>query len=195
MQPACGCTAASGWNTSMLHANTERLIDYWRERKRGRLSPLRSAIEPGELSGLLPQVFMLGRMGPAHYEFRLAGGQVNALLGRDLKGADALSLWTEADRPRLGVALEACRRAVEPIVAVAEARSPKGAASVELMFAPLVADAEPFDRVIGLCQPLTSMEPLRDLPAELRLRHIASAAERIASPKLRLAAIDGRRIA
>lgn len=179
----------------MLHSNTERLIDYWRERKRGAFSPPRSAIDPSELSGLLPQVFILGRTAPGRFAIRLAGGLVTQIHARDLRRMDVLDLWAAEDRPRLAAALEAARRACEPVVTVAEARSPRGAVQVEVCFAPLLADTQPLDRVIGIYQPLESIDALRDLPADLSLRHIASAAERIAPPRLRLAAVDGRLIA
>jgi hypothetical protein len=179
----------------MLHSNTERLIDYWRERKREGLSPLRSTIEPGDLSGVLPQVFILGRTDPGRFTFRLAGGLVTELHGRDLRQISILALWSEPDRPRLATALEACRRSAEPVIAVAEARASRGVASIELSFAPLVAETAPVDRIIGLYQPLESLTPLQGLPAELRLRHIASAAERAAPPAIRLVAEDGRLIA
>ncbi|HEY5410590.1 MAG TPA: PAS domain-containing protein [Caulobacteraceae bacterium] len=178
----------------MLHSNTELLIDYWRERKRGALCPARNAIDPSELSLLLPQVFILGRTAPGRCVFRLAGGLVTDVHGRDMRHVDVLSLWTETDRPRLAAALEASRRAAEPLVATTEARSAKGAVQIELTFAPLAADAAPYDRFLGLYQPLESLSPLQAQPAELRLRHIASAAEHLA-PRLRLAAVDGRRIA
>jgi hypothetical protein len=179
----------------MLHSNTERLIDYWRARKREGLSPLRSAIEPGDLSGMLPQAFILGRTDPGRFVFRLAGGLIADLHGRDLRQISVLALWAEPDRPRLAAALEACRRAAEPVVAVAEARSSRGASTVELTFAPLVAETAPVDRIIGIYQPLESLTPLGGYPAELRLRHIAAASERSAPPKIRLVADGGRLIA
>lgn len=179
----------------MLHSNTELLIDYWRERKRDAFSPSRSAINPGDLSGLLTQVFILGRTAPGHFAFRLAGGLVTSVHGLDLRQMDVLDLWTAEDRPRLAAALEAARRACEPVVAVAEARSRRGEAQIEMVFAPLTADAAPVDRMIGLYQPLQGLQPMWEGPAELRLRHIASAAERSTPPRLRLAAVDGRLIA
>ncbi len=179
----------------MLHSNTERLIDYWRERKRGAFSPPRNAIDPTELSGMLPQVFILGRTAPGRFVFRLAGGLVTQVHSRDLRQVDFLDLWTSEDRPRLTAILEAARRGCEPVVAVAEARSSRGAAPIELTLAPLLAETAPQDRMLGLYQPLESLAPLADLPAGLTLRHVASAAERSASPRIRLAAIDGRLIA
>ena len=179
----------------MLHSNTERLIDYWRERKRGAFSPPRTAIDPTELSGLLPQVFILGRTAPGRFVFRLAGGLVTQVHSRDLRRVDFLDLWTGEDRPRLAAVLEAARRGCEPAVAVAEARSSRGSVRIELTLAPLIAETAPQDRVLGLYQPLESLAPLNDQPAELGLRHIAGAADRATPARLRLAAVDGRLIA
>ena len=179
----------------MLHSNTERLIDYWRERKRGAFSPARGAIDPADLSSLLPQMFILGRTAPGRFGFRLAGGLVASVHGLDLRGIDVLDLWTGADRPRLAAALEAARRGCEPVVTVVEARARRDAMQIEITFAPLQADSAPIDRIVGLYQPLEAMPPLWEGPAELSLRHIASAAERSTPPQLRLAAIDGRLIA
>ena len=176
----------------MLHSNTERLIDYWRERKLDAFSPLRSSIDPGDLSALMTQMFILGRGAPGRFGFRLAGGLVAAVHGVDLRHMDVLDLWSGEDRPRLAAALEASRRACEPVVAVAEARSRRGSMQIEMAFAPLTAETAPQDRMIGLYQPLEPLQPLWEGPAELKLRHIASAAERSAPPRLRLAAVDGR---
>ena len=179
----------------MLHSNTERLIDYWRERKRGAFSPARGAIDPADLSGLLPQMFILGRTAPGRFAFRLAGGTVASVHGLDMRGLNAVDLWVGEDRPRLAAALEAARRGCEPVVTVAEARARRATIQIEMTFAPLLAEREPQDRIIGLYQPLEAIPPLWEGPAELSLRHIASAAERSAPPQLRLAAIDGRLIA
>jgi len=61
------------------------------------------------------------------------------------------------------------------------------------MLAPLRADVAPIDRFLGLYQPLSSLEVLRDQPVvELGLVGLAGLGERPALPPLRLAAIDGR---
>lgn len=180
----------------MLHSNTERLIDYWRARKADRLSPSRSAIDPADFTELLPQVFMLGRPEPGRHLFRLTGEVVSGLHGRDLRQTEFLSLWSPTDRPRLAAALEASRRTAEPVIAAAEGRSREGGAvRLELMLAPLRADAAPIDRFLGLYQPLSSLEALRDRPVvELGLVRLESYGERPAAPPLRLAALNGQLI-
>ena len=181
----------------MFHSNTERLIDYWRARKRDRLSPARGAIDPCDITELLPQIFILGRSAGGQYVFRLTGGLVGDLHRRDLRAADFSELWSPSDRPRLCAALEAARRAAEPLVLTTEARSDQDVSvRVEVLLAPLRAETSPHDRCLGLYQPLAPLAPLRGRPiAELGLIRFASSSERDAPPRLRLAAIDGQRIA
>ena len=180
----------------MFHSNTELLIDYWRERKGDRLSPLRSAVNPGDFAQLLPQIFILGRAAPGQHLIRLVGGLVANLHGRDLRGADFLSLWAAQDRPRLSSALEASRRAAESLVLTAEAHSQSGrTARLEILLAPLRSDTGPRDRHLGLVQPLSPLADLKDQPSvTLSLIRIASDGQ-ADFPALRLAAVDGLRIA
>ena len=180
----------------MFHSNTERLIDYWRMRKVERLSPLRSAIDPSDFTDLLPQIFILGRAAPGQFLFRLAGGLVSDLHQRDLRRNDLLSVWAPEDRPRLSAALEAARRAAEPIVTTAEGRTVDGLTTrFEILMAPLRADGVPQDRFLGLYQSLSPLVLLQGKPIEeLGLIRFASAEDRI-QPNLRLVVNDGQRIA
>lgn len=187
-----------GWATSMFHSNTERLIDYWRERKVDRLSPLRSAVDPSDFTELLGQVFILGRAAAGQYLFRLAGGLVTELHARDMRQADFLSVWAPTERPRLAAAMEAARRLAEPLVALTEARTANGvpAGRIEVLLAPLRAESGPPDRVLGLYQPVTPLGLGQDQEiAELGLIRFLSGEQRESFPRLKLAAVDGRLIA
>ena len=186
-----------GVEDSMFHSNTERLIEYWRARKVDRLSPPRAAIDPGDFTDLLPQVFILGRTAPAQYLFRLVGGLVADLHQRDLRRADFLSVWGKSDQPRLAAALEAGRRAGEPVVVMAEAQTDQGLTyRIEVLFAPLRADNLPPDRCLGLYQPIAPVSQLRGQRVEaLGIVRFNTADHRESFPPLRLAAVDGRLIA
>jgi hypothetical protein len=181
----------------MFHSNTERLIDYWRERKIDRLSPLRASIEPGEFTDLLPQVFILGRKAAGEHLFRLAGGLLTDLHQRDLRQADFVRLWAPADRPRLSAAIETARREAEPVVAIAEARaSHELSLRIEILLAPLRADGSAPDRFLGLYQPIVPLAALRAQPvAELGLIRLSDLDQAERFPPLRLAAVDGHQIA
>jgi len=179
-----------------FHSNTERLLDYWRERKVDRHGPPRASINPADLTGLLPQTFILGRTAPGEYLFRLIGGLPADLHRRDLRGVDFLSLWTSGDRQRLGAAMETARRTAEPLVLVASARADHGAqVRLEILLTPLRAEQYPLDRLLGLYQPLTPLAHLRgQAVGELELTHFGAARQDETQSHLRLAAVDGRQV-
>ncbi len=181
---------------SMFHSNTERLIDYWRARKVDRLCPARSAIDPADFTDLLPQVFILGRTEKGDYAFRLAGGLATDLHQRDLRGVDFLSLWANQDRARLAAAMEAGRRAGEPVIVVAGARTADGdLARIEFLLAPLRADGLIPDRCMGIYQPLSHLGALRGRPlGELELIRFGGSEHDERFPRLRLATVDGQRV-
>lgn len=180
----------------MFHSNTERLIEYWRARKVGLASPLRSSIDPTELSNLLPQLFILGRQGPGRCLFRLSGGLLTDLHQRDLRQQDWLTLWDADDRLRLATSAEVARRNGEPIIVLAEGRTASGRkATFEIVLAPLRGGPGQPDRFIGLYQPTSPLTSLLSEPlVSLGVQRIASATAPV-EPYLKLASVDGRRIA
>lgn len=182
----------------MFHSNTEQLIDYWRGVKGAAAVAMRSSINPTEFAHLLPQVFMLGRKGSGQYHFRLAGGFIADLHGRDLKDVDLTHLWSADDRTQLQLALELARRKPDPVVATAQARADHGAVlDLEILFMPLAAPSGEVDRVMGFYQPTSPVAALVGQPIKvLSLSSVrAVGVQGAVLPHLRLAAVDGRRIA
>ena len=182
----------------MFHSNTELLIDYWRERKGLDRAPARARINPADFASLLPQVFMLGRLRPGQYGFRLVGGLVGDLHGGHLSAADPILLWAPAYRASLQLALEAVRRQPEPLVIASQGRACGGQTlGLEITLAPLSGPNGDIDRLIGLYQPTTPVAALMGQPIEtLVIRNITAAGSAGAAfPRLKLAAMDGRQIA
>ena len=181
----------------MFHSNTEQLIDYWRERRFGASAPSRADIDPADFSPVLPQVFILGRRGFGEYGFRLTGGFVADLHGRELRDENLVNLWAPEDRAPLQMALETIRRRVEPLVVDCDASAETGPGlRLEMMFAPLTGqDGEP-DRMLGLYQPKTPAAALMGRTVQtLSIRAILAGGAGQTLPRLRLAAVNGRRIA
>ncbi len=141
---------------------------------------------------------MLGRRESGQYHFRLSGGFITDLHGRDMRGEDWSRIWTPEDRPKLQSALESARRRPEPLVLQAEADSDSGAGlRLEIMLTPLVGPTGVIDRMMGFYQPTSPVAALRGRPiGQLRLRAIRSASTEGAAerPSLRLAAVNGRRV-
>ena len=182
---------------SVFHSNTERLIDYWRSRGgEGRL-PTRMAVNPADFSDLIAQVFILGRVGTGIYPIRLAGAFLGELHQRDLRQQNALSLFRERDKLEIKAALEAARRRPEPVVTTVEVPTEGPSINMEVLFAPLATAEGSPERYLGLYQPLNMVSRLRGLPAqEFAVRSIrAMGPANEESPRLRLATLDGRRIA
>ena len=181
----------------MFHSNTQTLIDYWRGQGGYRGLPTRAQIDPAAFPKLLPQVFILGRVNTGFYPIRLAGGFVADLHKRNLKGLNGLSLFSERNRLTLHTALETARRRPEPVVATVEAFTDQASLPMEVLFAPLAgADGSP-ERFLGLYQHLSLVarldgRPVREIIAH-SVRGVGPANEE--TPRLRLATLDGRRVA
>ena len=50
------------------------------------------------IAAVLPETFIVEGTGALGYRFRLAGTRICEQFGRELRGADLLSLWEGADR-------------------------------------------------------------------------------------------------
>ena len=180
----------------MFHSNTELLIDRWRALSFSGAAPARTDLDPAEFSRVIPQVFIAGREEPGFYPIRLAGEFLRDIHDRDLRGENIMGLWNVHSRLELRSALEAARRNPAPIVVTAEARAADGRyCALEVFFAPLTGPTGEADRFLGLYQPTTPIARLLGAPVrELIVKSIAGADAEDA-PRLRLASLDGRRIA
>jgi len=180
----------------MFHSNTELLIDYWRGKRGSGAVPARTDVDPADFAHLLPQTFIAGRQGPGVYAVRLAGEFVIDLHGRGLRGENILNLWSRLHRVELQSALDCALREPQPLVISAEARTDAGlGARFEILFAPLSGPGGYADRFIGLYQPTSSVHSMRGAPVRELLIRAVGGADLRATPRLRLAALDGRRIA
>ena len=178
----------------MSHSNTEFLIDYWQSRTFGSRLATRASIDPTDFPTLLPQVFILGRSAPSRYGFRLCGGLVRDLHGRDLRGADFLNLWAESARLPLQTALESARHEGQPLRLLVRAEAAGQYANLEITLMPLSNEAGGIDRVLGLYQPVTPLGRLRGQAVEKLTLLATEDEDRPARGHIRLAAVGGLRV-
>jgi len=181
----------------MVHPNTERLTEYWRRRASGGFAPWLSDVDPMDFHDLLPQVLIVGRAADGSFPFRLAGGFIADLHRADLRGKCMLDLWRPGDRWQLKSALEFTRGRPEPVIVHADILADGVApVSMEVLLAPLRSPSGAPDRFIGLYQPTGLISRLLGRPAlALAVGGISRADGGEAAPSLRLASVDGRRIA
>lgn len=69
------------------HRKLFRLLDYWTDKKGGRIAPARRDIQPVELRDLLPNVFLVDvEPHPTRFRFRLVGTEIVQFYGIDATG-------------------------------------------------------------------------------------------------------------
>ncbi|MBL9050543.1 MAG: PAS domain-containing protein [Tabrizicola sp.] len=79
---------------------------YWEGLRKDGMLPVREAIDPRGLSGVLDRVFLATRIAPGLVQVSLAGSGISALAGMDLRGLPLSCLFAADSRPLLAQALE-----------------------------------------------------------------------------------------
>jgi hypothetical protein len=152
----------------MQQATSRQLYAYWDRVRNGRVAPRRFEIEPSGIAGVLPETFIAEGGGRLGYRFRLAGTRICEQFGRELRGADLLSLWDKADRD----AVSSLLHTVFSDAAVGYGRfhaysCANRQASFEFVLLPLIHTGEIVNRILGA---ITAIEPPFWLGAEPLLR-------------------------
>ena len=170
----------------MFHAHTDRMIDEWRQRRgAGRRLPARTELSPVLFGALLPQMFVLADEGARGWRFRLAGGFLVDLHGRELRGEAFADLWRSDDRAAVRSALAKARRAAEPQVLGVRGETCEGdGLALEVTLAPVTGPTEAPDRVLGLYQPVSMMARLLGRPLEALTLTGGGALRRPGGPRL-----------
>ena len=79
---------------------------YWDALRDDQDLPRREQINPRGMAGALHQVFMVERIAPGLARFRLAGMEINDLMGMEVRGMPLSALFDPAARARLAEVLE-----------------------------------------------------------------------------------------
>jgi len=152
----------------MQQPTSRQLYAYWDRVRNGRVAPRRFEIEPAKIAALLPETFIAEGAGTLGHRFRLAGTRICEQFGRELRGADLLSLWEDADRDAVASLL----RTVFADAAVGYGRfkaytHTDRQANFEFVLLPLIHTGEAINRILGA---ITAIEPPFWLGAEPLLR-------------------------
>lgn len=133
-----------------MKTDTSRaLYEYWNRVRGARRAPRRLEIEPSRMAAILPEAFILERVNPEIFRFRLAGTRLCEQFGLELRGCNFLDAWEEEDRSTLK------RRLISVVEDGAvglfefEAQGPgTETAHFEVLVAPLVHN-DSIDRFLG----------------------------------------------
>jgi len=141
----------------MQQPTSLQLYAYWDRVRNGRFAPRRFEVEPAKIATLLPETFIAEGAGLLGCRFRLAGTRICEQFGRELRGADLLSLWQDADRDAVATLL----RTVLSDAAVGYGRfrgytRTERHASFEFVLLPLIHTGDAINRILGA---ITAIEP------------------------------------
>lgn len=175
----------------MFHPGTQQLIETWAALPDAARIPSRADFDPMRLGRLAPQLFSADRTAEGA-TFRLAGGAIETLHDRPLRGVAWLELWAPDSRPMVAAAVVQAFREARPVVIVAEAARLRGV--LEIVLAPLRQSDGAADRLIGLYQSSALKERRKEAVGPLTAR-LSIGAGQPSRAALTLAALDGRRIA
>ena len=102
-----GQNGSTAQNSGLKFAAIREVRAYWDALRDDQDLPRREQINPRGMAGALHQVFMLERVAPGVARFRLAGMEINDLMGMEVRGMPVSALFDPAARARLAEVLEA----------------------------------------------------------------------------------------
>jgi hypothetical protein len=77
----------SGSDSEPTDPLLRQLLDYWTKKKGERIAPSRVDVDPGQIRALLPNVFLVERLGdPPRYRYRLVGTTIVKDFGEEITG-------------------------------------------------------------------------------------------------------------
>lgn len=152
----------------MQQPTSLQLYAYWDRVRNGRFAPRRFEVEPAKIAALLPETFIAEGAGLLGCRFRLAGTKICEQFGRELRGADLLSLWQEADRDAVASLLHTVLAdgavGYGRFTAYTRAERHTG---FEFVLLPLIHTGDTINRILGA---ITAIEPPFWLGAEPLIR-------------------------
>lgn len=141
----------------MKQRTVQTLYAYWNDLRAGRIAPRRLEIEPSRIGSILPETFMLERMDPATYHYRLAGTRLCEIFGAELRGTNLLDGWTEPDRAALARDLTStCEHGAATLLTIEARADSTHRVELEAILLPLVHADNSIGRLIGAMSVTTS---------------------------------------
>jgi hypothetical protein len=176
-------SSAASRNGMKQRASTV-LYNYWNEVRGARAAPRRLEIEPGRISDVLPECFILERVDAATYRFRLAGTKICEDFGAEFRGQDFLEPWRPSDRAALLAQLTIVTEQAAVGLIEFEAWGGSRPARFEAILLPIMQSAR-IDRLLGALSPIVPPIWLGNerLQRRLLLRHELIWAHREARPQ------------
>jgi len=149
---------------TVAHPDTRALVESWATLTGSQAPGARPAGLPRRVDRFVERLFLLETLEPGVWSFRTAGTELNALIGRDVRGHELAGLFRHLDRPLLRALVEATLAGGAPGLVRARGETVERVRlDLEIVLAPLVSGAGG-GRMLGLFQPLGAEPLLRGRP-------------------------------
>jgi len=137
--------------TDGLFAAIREMRAYWDALRDDQDLPRRDQINPRGMAGALHQVFMLERVAPGIARFRLAGMDINDLMGMEVRGMPISALFDPVARARLAEIVEkvAAARTIVELDLEADRGIGRPALRARLLLLPLKGSSGEADLILG----------------------------------------------
>ncbi|MEM1233675.1 MAG: PAS domain-containing protein [Pseudomonadota bacterium] len=124
---------------------------YWQSVRGSRLVPLRSDIDPRGIESALDFSFIVERVTSGVIRFRLAGSQLNEMMGMDVRGMPITSFFGTRSRAQMLEAIEGVFDGPEVIEMSLESADGAGKPALpgQMILLPLKSDLGDISRAIG----------------------------------------------
>ena len=134
----------------MQQPTSKQLFAYWDHIRNGRIAPRRFEIEPAKIANILRETFIAECTGLLGFRFRLAGTQICQEFGRELRGIDFLSFWSQQDRDSVASAVRMIMSDGAVGYGTFVARTGTGGeATFEFTLMPLIHTGSMINRLLG----------------------------------------------
>lgn len=153
----------------MKSRSSSTLYDYWNEVRGDRVAPRRFEIEPARLAPILPDAFILERVGELDIRYRLAGTRIQEQFGFELRGTSLFDGFCLPDQSLLERHIRRMvRQGGGALFEVTSFGVSRRSVQHECLILPLVHMRDTVDRFVGVLTALAVPEWLGDEPLVAR---------------------------
>lgn len=149
----------------MKNSTSKILFTYWNEVRGNRVAPRRFEIEPARLAPVLPDAFILERLGDLNIRYRLAGTRLIEQFGFEFRGESFFNGYEAEDRTILERMIRSMTQEGGGALFELVSTSQSGReVEHECLVLPLVHMRDTVDRFVGVLSPNTVPDWLGDEP-------------------------------
>lgn len=162
-----------GRTDDMIHSELRSLFSYWNRLRAGRVTPLRSDIDPRDMDCDARNLFILENLGRGNIRFRLAGTAIVDAFGMELRGMNARAIMATSSRESFTALITETLE--DPGAGYTRLRDATDETAIwEISLLPLRSDFGMIDRVIGCLHPLTpARRPRHAGPLRFRIEQMS----------------------